>query len=207
MANYSIEDEDDFDFEYEGYLEEYASIQSIVREALPFELIAVVGGIISGILLSGMTEEIEMIPGLLVLVPGIMGLRGNISSSLGSRLTSAIHMGLIDGVDWKNKELQNNIVGSMVLTVIISFLLGVLSHSVSVVLGLQSAGLLKLTFISVTAGFISGILLAILSAYLAVGTFRLGLDPDNIVTPAIATVGDILSMMTIFFVARLVLYI
>lgn len=203
MVQYDKDENEEY--EIENFWGEYASVSSIVREALPFELIAVIGGIVSGILLSGMTEEIEMIPGLLVLVPGIMGLRGNISSALGSRLTSAIHMGFIDGIDWKNKELQNNIIGSMVLTVFISFFLGILGHYISVFLNLESAGLYKLVFISVASGFVSGIILSVFSVYLAVGTFRFGLDPDNVVTPAIATIGDILSMMTIFFIAKLVI--
>jgi mgtE-like transporter len=35
--------------------------------------------------------------------------------------------------------------------------------------------------------------------------FRFGFDPDNVVTPAIATVGDIVSMIMIFLSARVVL--
>ncbi|AKB32415.1 Mg/Co/Ni transporter MgtE [Methanosarcina siciliae HI350] len=38
----------------------------------------------------------------------MLGLRGNISSTLGSRLGSAIHMGLITSIDRNNPELTNN---------------------------------------------------------------------------------------------------
>lgn len=200
-------DEDDPDYEMDLYLGEYASVSSIVREALPFELVAVAGGIISGIILSGMTEEIEMIPGLLVLVPGIMGLRGNISSALGSRLSSSVHMGLVTGIDWRNKELINNLLGSTILTIVVSFFLGVLSYGVSTLLGFESAGLFDLILISVLSGVISGLILSVISVVLAVETFRVGLDPDNVVTPAIATIGDILSMIMIFIIARAVILI
>ena len=198
-------DEDDPDYEMDLYLGEYASVSSIVREALPFELVAVAGGIVSGIILSGMTEEIEMIPGLLVLVPGIMGLRGNISSALGSRLSSSVHMGLVTGIDWRNKELINNLLGSTILTIVVSFFLGVLSYGVSTLLGFESAGLFDLILISVLSGVISGLILSVISVVLAVETFRIGLDPDNVVTPAIATIGDILSMIMIFIIARAVI--
>jgi len=189
----------------EHYLGEYASVSSIVKEALPFELIAVIGGIVSGVILSGMTSELEMIPGLIVIIPGVMGLRGNISSTLGSRLGSAIHMGLITKIDYKNKELTNNIIGSMILTVIISVFLGILGHFVSVLLGFGSAGLLKLVLISLLSGFFSGLILSFISAYLAIGTFKFGFDPDNVVTPSIATIGDIISVMMIFVFARMVI--
>ncbi|WNY24715.1 magnesium transporter [Methanolapillus millepedarum] len=187
------------------YLGEYASVLSIVREALPFELIAVIGGIVSGVILSGMTDELELIPGLLVIIPGVMGLRGNISSALGSRLGSAIHMGLITKADFKNKELTNNIIGSMILTIIVSTFLGVLGHFISLLLGFESAGLLTLVLISLLSGFFSGIVLSVISTYLAIGTFKFGFDPDNVVTPSIATIGDILSMVMIFIFARLVI--
>ena len=201
------DDDDDYTYEMDDYLGEYASVSSIVREALPFELIAVVGGIVSGIVLSGMTAEIEMIPGLLVLVPGIMGLRGNISSALGSRLSSSVHMGLVTGYDWRNRELLNNLLGSTILTIIISFFLGILSYLVSTFLGFPTAGLFKLILISVLSGVISGLLLSVVTVVLAIETFRAGLDPDNVDTPAIATIGDILSMIMIFIIARVVIMI
>ncbi|MDD4249506.1 MAG: divalent cation transporter, partial [Methanosarcina sp.] len=106
MPPESHRDEDIFESQYiDRYLSEYASVSSIVREALPFELMATVGGVIAGIILSGMTSELEMIPGLIVIYPGLLGLRGNISSTLGSRLGRAIHMGLITDIDRNNPEL------------------------------------------------------------------------------------------------------
>ena len=108
MPSESHRDEDIFESQYiDKYLSEYASVSSIVREALPFELIATVGGVVAGIILSGMTDELGMIPGLLVIYPGVLGLRGNISSTLGSRLGSAIHLGLITDLDRHNPELMS----------------------------------------------------------------------------------------------------
>jgi mgtE-like transporter len=34
--------------------------------------------------------------------------------------------------------------------------------------------------------------------------FRFGFDPDNVVTPSIATIGDIVSMLMLFLSAKLV---
>ena len=189
------------------YLGEYASITSIVKEALPFELVAVIGGIIAGVVLASMTDQLELIPGLLVIIPGIMGLRGNISSTLGSRLGSAIHMGLITKIDYRNKELLNCILGSMVLTVIISVFLGFLGHYVSVFLGFGSAGLASLVLISLLSGFFSGLILTFITVYLSIGVFRYGFDPDNIITPMVATLGDVLAVVMIFVFAGLVLMI
>ena len=205
MPSESHRDEDIFESEYiEKYLSEYASISSIVREALPFELIATVGGVVAGIIFSGMTNELDMIPGLLVIYPGVLGLRGNISSTLGSRLGSAIHLGLITDLDRHNPELMNNISGSLILSVIAAIMLGILGHFVTLALGFESAGVFKLVLICVIASFTSGVVLSFIAALMAIGMFRFGFDPDNVVTPSIATLGDIVSMIMLFLSAKLV---
>jgi mgtE-like transporter len=205
MPSESQRDEDVFESQYiDKYLSEYASISSIVREALPFELIATVGGVFAGIIFSGMTKELEMIPGLIVIYPGVLGLRGNISSTLGSRLGSAIHMGLITGFDRHNPELINNISGSLILSFITAILLGFLGHFMTIAFGFESAGVLKLTLICVISAMSSAVILSFVAVLLAIGMFRFGFDPDNVVTPSIATIGDIVSMLMLFFSAKLV---
>jgi mgtE-like transporter len=151
-----------------------------------------------------MTDELQLIPGLIVISPAVLGMRGNISSTLGSRLGSAIHMGLITKIE-RNPELINSVSGSLLLSALMSFLLGVMGHYVTVAFGLESAGVLALTAIAVLAGVSSGIILSFVAVLLALGMFRFGFDPDNVVTPAIATIGDIVSMMMIFIAARMVL--
>jgi len=206
MPSESHRDEDIFESQYiDKYLSEYASVSSIVREALPFELLATVGGVVAGIIFSGMTNELEMIPGLMVIYPGVLGLRGNISSTLGSRLGSAIHLGLVTDLDRHNPELMNNISGSLILSVITAFILGILGHFVTLALGLESAGAFKLTLICVISAFTSGVILSFVAALLAIGMFRFGFDPDNVVTPSIATIGDIVSMLMLFLSAKLVM--
>ncbi|MGA9187920.1 MAG: magnesium transporter [Methanosarcina sp.] len=206
MPSESHRDEDIFESKFiDKYLSEYASVSSIVREALPFELIATVGGVFAGIIFSGMTNELEMIPGLMVIYPGVLGLRGNISSTLGSRLGSAIHLGLITGFDRHNPELTNNISGSLLLGVITAMMLGFLGHFVTLALGFESAGAFKLILICVISALTSGVILSFVAVLLAIGMFRFGFDPDNVVTPSIATIGDIVSMFMLFLSAKLVM--
>ncbi|WP_094228573.1 magnesium transporter [Methanolobus psychrotolerans] len=205
MAHDTSYEDDEYEIEVvEEYIGDYGSIRSIVREALPFELMATIGGVISGLILSGMSNELQMIPGLIVITPAVLGMRGNISCTLGSRLGSAIHMGLITKID-RNPELINNVSGSLLLSLIMSFILGIVGHLVTVGLGLQSAGAFTLILIAVIAGVTSGLILSFVAVLLALGMFRFGFDPDNVVTPAIATIGDIVSMIMLFLSAKVVL--
>ncbi|WP_445475641.1 magnesium transporter [Methanococcoides methylutens] len=204
MSHSSHADEDDDVEIEEEYLGDYASVRSIVKEALPFQILATLGGALAGLILAGMTDELEMIPGLIVIAPAVLGMRGNVSCTLGSRLGSAIHMGLITKIE-NNPELTNNIFGSLLLGLILSVVLGIMGHLMTVLLGLESAGVLSLTLIAVLAGVSSGIILSVIAVLLAIGMFRFGFDPDNVVTPAIATIGDIVSMLMIFLSAKVVL--
>lgn len=188
----------------EEYLEEYSGVYAIVREVLPFEILAIAGGVAAGIVLSGMTSEIERIPGLLILVPAVLGMRGNITSALGSRLGTAVHMGLITRIE-RNPELVNNIYASLLLSLVFSIVLGVLAHYVSVLSGVQDTSILVLITISVLASMLSGFVLIAVAVTFSILSFRHGIDPDSAVSPTMATIGDIVAMAMIFLAARVVL--
>jgi cation transporter-like permease len=49
--------------------------------------------LVAGAVLGSITGTFEQLPGLLFLVPSAIGLRGNVFSALGSRLSTAIHSG------------------------------------------------------------------------------------------------------------------
>lgn len=191
--------------ERQDHLESYASVWGIVREALPFELVCTAGGVFAGIILVKMTDMIEMIPGLLVLVPAILGMRGNISCTLGSRLGSAVHLGLISKIE-RNPELVNNVAGSLTLSLIMSIVLGVLAHLMTVAFGMTSAGIPVLVLIAVVSGVSSGVILSILAVVITIGAFKHGIDPDNVTTPAIGTLGDVITMFMVFCTAKVVIW-
>jgi len=192
--------------ERDDYLDRYTSVKSIVSEALPFELVCTIGGVFAGVILVKMIDAIEMIPGLLVLVPAILGMRGNISCTLGSRLGSAIHLGLISRIE-RNPELINNVAGSLTLSLIMSIVLGIFAHIFTVALGMQSAGVVVLVSIAVFAGVLSGVILAVIAVVITIGAFRHGIDPDNITTPALGTLGDVITMLMVFCAAEAVIWI
>src|SRR5881396_4003848 len=51
------------------------------------------GDLLAGLTLGAITGTLESLPGLLVLVPAAIGMRGNIFGGLGSRLGTSIHTG------------------------------------------------------------------------------------------------------------------
>ena len=56
-------------------------------------LISSGGDLLAGVTLGSIPHTLETLPGLLVLIPAAIGMRGNIFGALGSRLGTAIHTG------------------------------------------------------------------------------------------------------------------
>ena len=111
--------------------------KEMVKQSLPLLIICGLGGIVTGNTLGAMVIILQRIPGLIVVIPAVIALRGNISTALGSRLGSAYHLGLIDETNLWTGDLKQNIIGSIILSFIMSFIIGVLAYGTSLLFGVQ----------------------------------------------------------------------
>jgi len=171
--------------------------KEMVKQSLPLFILCGLGAVFAGSTFAGMTSIFQEIPGLIVVIPAIIALRGNISTAFGSRLGSAYHLGVIDAENLWNEELRQNIMGSLVLSFLVSIIVGVLAYVTSLLLNVQPDPV-KLITIVLLAGIISGVILTLLTIIIIYLVFRRGYDPDNITGPALATFGDIVTMFCIF---------
>ena len=64
-----------------------------VRAGFVALLVSSGGDLLAGLTLGSITGTLQELPGLLVLVPAAIGMRGNVFGALGSRLGTAIHSG------------------------------------------------------------------------------------------------------------------
>ena len=131
--------------------------KAMLIQSLPLLIFCGFGGIVAGSTLSIMIDLLETIPGLIVVIPAIIALRGNISTAFGSRLGSAYHLGVIDAENMWNKELKENIIGSLVLSFLISIIIGVLAYVTSILINVYPNPI-KLILIVVVAGVISAVI-------------------------------------------------
>ena len=106
-------------------------VKEMVKQSLPLLIFCGLGGVVAGSTLGVMTDIIQEIPGLIVIIPAIIALRGNISTAFGSRLGSAYHLGVIDAENMWNDELKQSIIGSLVLSFLVSIIVGVLAYVTS----------------------------------------------------------------------------
>lgn len=185
----------------------FRDFSRVLGETFTALFICAIGDLIAGILLSGMTNTLEMFPGLLVLIPGAIGMRGNIFGALGSRLGSNLHIGTLTPELKKSPVLNQNIISAMILTIIMSIFLAFAAKGFCIFLGFESISIVDFTIISVLGGIFSGALLLPATILISIKSYENGWDPDNVTTPLIAASGDLFTIPSILLAVQILLWI
>ena len=173
------------------------SSYSLIKQSLFALVICAFGDLFAGVILSNMTFFLKAWPGLLTLIPGAIGMRGNIFGAFGSRLGTNLNLGILSPKFEKSKILNHNIISSIILTMILSVFLALITKFLCVVSGLPSIPLADFIIISFLAGMISSIIMLPISMLISLKSFQHGWDPDNITTPLIAAFGDFFTLPSI----------
>src|SRR3989338_5180396 len=130
----------------------YMRGQSNLKQSFGAIFLSIITDVLAGLFLGKLEETLLLLPGLIVLIPGAMSMRGNIFGALGSRLSSALHMKRIDDFDLKSKYIRNNIYSSITLTIFTSIALGFIAHALLLMFGVTSGGVLYLVLVSFIGG-------------------------------------------------------
>jgi mgtE-like transporter len=155
--------------------------------------------LVAGAFLGRITGTFEQYPGLLVLVPAAIGLRGNIFGAFGNRLSTSMHAGTFRLSLRRETVLGQNVVGSMILTGGMSAILAVVAKSAAVGLGVEnSIGLLDLATVSIVGGVLGSVAVLVADLGLAVGATRFGWDLDNVSAPIASVLGDVLTLPALY---------
>lgn len=158
----------------------------------------------AGAVLGSITGTFEMLPGLLVMVPAAIGLRGNIFGALGNRISTAIHTGTFRVSARRESVLIQNVLASMSLTFILSLLLAVIARFISVAFGVQNTiSVMDLALISIVGGLMASLVVLAATVVLSVGAVRRGWDLDNLVAPTVSTLGDVITIPSLFLATKL----
>ena len=134
--------------------------KDVYRDALPVILVSLVAGLFAGTLLGSetMRNGIESVPGLLLLLPAFLATRGGVYGSLGARLSSGLHQGVIEPRFSLDERVSNAIIASFINGMTVSVFIAVVAFVVLAVLG-QTGSLIQLVGIMVIAGLLSAILM------------------------------------------------
>lgn len=175
-----------------------------LKESLIALILSSLTAVLAGLFLGTAEDTFVLVPGLILLVPAAIGMRGNIFAALGSRLGSALHLGSVKTYSLKNDVVRNNIYSTLTLSLILSVFLGFLAKGFAVGLGLKSISVFSFVAISFIAGFLSGVVLLFMTFAVAFKSYRRGWDPDNITSPIITALGDFFTIPSLLFATQIV---
>jgi len=197
---------------YPVHLNLFITLQSLKRhdfkdfsESLFSLIFCTFGDLITGIIMGVSTSSLQALPALLILIPPAIGMRGNIFASLGSRLGTYLHTGQISP-SFRGKILSQNVSSSFILSISMSFYLGLLATFTANFLGMEVKAI-DMILISLIGGVLSAFFMLAFTIATAFFSYRLGWDPDNVTTPLITLVGDVITLPLLFFSMSFILII
>lgn len=168
-------------------------------------LISSMVGLVSGVTLGYMTDLLEIVPALMLLITPAIGVRGSIFGAVGSRLGTAVHMGTFELSFKRGSVLRQNVETSIILTVVMAVIMGLFAKLAAIIMGIESISIHEFIFISVMGGTLSSLVLIFINIVVAVTGFKHDWDLDNISAPIITATGDIVTMPMLFGTTLLVL--
>lgn len=137
------------------------------------------------------------------MLPAAIDMRGNVYASMGSRLSTGLHTGEITPSLTESKLIKENVYSSLIQTVIMATVIAFFAMVGGIIIGNDTIGFIHLFFISLFASLIAAIGLILTTILVAIVSFKKGLDPDNVSSPLIASIGDILNVVSLFAIGIL----
>lgn len=182
------------------------SVRSVASEAYRESIgplaVSALGGVLAGLVFAGMRSDLARIDGLVVLVPALLALRGNVYGSFGARLATGLHQGLLEA------QIDDPRLRRAAAAALIDGLLAGSFGALAVAALLPGLGrpvaALPLLAIALLSGLFSGLILIVVVVAVIVTGYRRGLDPDTLVGPIVTTTGDVFGMAALLVAARLV---
>jgi mgtE-like transporter len=175
------------------------------KDMFAAEIISMTGGLLAGTLLAIYIDKILLIPGLFILLPGFLEMRGNISGALAARLGTALDLKKIPARLKGSKVVSQNILATFVEVLVVALSLAAVAYAVTYFI--FGAATLLIFFIAIIAALISNFIEAFLTTYTTFWLFKKGHDPNDIMGPYVTTTGDIVSVASLLIAVTIVIWI
>src|SRR5438552_1420438 len=175
-----------------------------VRAGFVALLISSGGDLVTGLTLASITHTLELLPGLIVLVPAAIGLRGNVFGALGSRLGTQIHAGTFRLSRRIDTPVGQNMAAAIVSSLSISAVLAVLAKVMVDAFGIgRTISVGDFMVVSVAGAVLSSGGVLVLAGAVAAFCANRDLDLDNVAAPIVTAAGDMVTLPSLFLATYL----
>jgi len=167
---------------------------NIIKEVFPSEIISIIGDIFAGLILSILILPFNSFVVLILMVPALLSLRGNLSGPFIARTSRDFIIGSFSRKSW-----FENVLATYALSIITAIFIGLFT----VLLNLAIFKLFLLpTIFYFTIPLITIVLTLSISIPCSTGlnylAFKKGLNPNNIVNPIMTAIDDFSTVFCFF---------
>ncbi|MGZ5301698.1 MAG: magnesium transporter [Actinomycetota bacterium] len=175
-----------------------------LRQGLVALVLSTAAGFVAGLTLSGIGETLQALPGLFILIPAAVGMRGTIFGAIGARLGTTNAAGTFEVSFHKQGVLYQNVYVAVVTTFGSSLWLAMLAKVAASAFGKPSISLWSLITISVVGGALGSVFILMVTVGLSILSYRRGWDLDSVSTPMVTALGDMATLPTLYLATFLV---
>ena len=179
-------------------------LRRIVRESLPFLVMAGLVSTLAGITIQSRLGALAAEPALLIVIPPLLSLSGSLAGILSARVATKLHLGLVDPTRVALGPVAPDLTLVFVIALPIYLVLGVAADVLAALTGLASPGALAMIEVVMLAGVMATAVTCVVAYGAALVTYRLGWDPDNNGVPLVSSASDFLGAVS-FMVALVIL--
>ncbi|MEM4260283.1 MAG: magnesium transporter [Candidatus Woesearchaeota archaeon] len=172
------------------------------KEILSSEIFSLTGGLAVGTLLLYISDKLWLLPGLFILWPGLLDLNGDLSGSVAARISSALHLGTLDLNKKYEKHVVGNLIASFVLSIIMGFILGFIAFLSTLLFFHKNSP--QIIFVGGISALCGAILTIPVTITLSIMFYLRGNDPNNIMGPFMATIGDVAGAIGLIFTLMII---
>jgi mgtE-like transporter len=172
----------------------WSNERATLRQGVSALTICITVELFAGILLGAMERVLASTPGLLVLVPAAIGMRGAIFSPLAARLGTGMLTGQFTTSLRRGSFTEANVEAALLLTMITAVSNAALAWAISGLFGLRTIDVLQLVIVSSVGAVAASVVVLAVTLALARTAQARSWDMDAIGTPVISAVADITTL-------------
>lgn len=191
----------------DGVLDEETSCSITCQVFIPF-MIAGMGTVAAGLLLDIVQHwnVFQEVPEMFVLVPALLGLKGNLEMTLASRISTLANLGSID----TSKERWSMALGNVCILQCQSLVLGLIASVFASIVGCFREGelnfhnVLLLSSSSLLTASLASFALGSLTIFVVIFSRKVNINPDNVAAPIAASLGDVVTLALLAHISKFI---